>query len=122
MEISKFLTLFIVYQGVATLQYYTMFTSFADMNDSALGNSSGDWGSASGNSSDDWGNASDCSVTCGIGTRVITKQCIGKCDYDTAIVYEKCNMGCCPGKSSVCFIRIIQALLHKVIALCKFTY
>ena len=44
-----------------------------------------------------WGNFSECSVTCGNGTRFRTRSCTGDCK-DPTTEYEDCDMGCCPGK------------------------
>lgn len=51
----------------------------------------------------DWGNFSQCSVTCGKGTRYRTRSCFGDCK-DPTTEYEDCDMGCCPGKRPFYFV------------------
>ena len=47
---------------------------------------------------DGWGNWSECSVTCGNGTKFRTKMCNGECkEKSIEVKYKACDMGCCPG-------------------------
>jgi len=56
----------------------------------------------------EWSEFTECSVTCGNGTKVRTRSCVIDCENGT-IETKECysNMTCCPGNEIKCYDTVI---------------